>query len=503
MPLYMNMHKNILLFFILSTVSASPLLAQEKKPNIIFILSDDHRYDFMGFTGAVPGLKTPHMDQLAKEGAHMSNAFVSTALCSPSRASILTGQYAHTHTIVDNSAPLPEGLTFFPQYLQELGYKTGFFGKWHMGNTDDMPQPGFDHWVSFRGQGTYYDPVLNINGKRIPQEKGTYTSDRLTELAVEWIEGLKADEPFMLYLSHKAVHSECLPAERHRDMYDTVPVVTPPSMYLTVTDSSEFFGDIIQSPQTHVNFKDIPEWVRKQRYSWHGVDYMYHGQIKFDEFYKAYLETLMGIDESIGKVTALLKEKGMAENTVVIYIRDNGFSFGEHGRSDTRHAYEESMKVPLLVKYPAQVQAGISPEQMVMNIDIAPTLLDIAGLRQLPENIQGKSFLPVLKQENVAWRDRIFYEYYWEMAYPSTPTIFAVRTDDFKFIFNHGLWDINELYNIKEDPFEMNNLIRDPEYKETAKSLRDEIWTWLEDTEGAQIPLKRINHPKLDHLHNG
>ncbi|HLU89210.1 MAG TPA: sulfatase [Cyclobacteriaceae bacterium] len=494
--------KPLLLSFLI--VWGSPELpAQQKKPNIVFILSDDHRYDFMGFTGKVPGLKTPHLDQLAREGAHMKNAFVSTSLCSPSRASILTGLYAHTHTIVDNSAPLPEGLTFFPQYLQELGYKTGFFGKWHMGNTDDMPQPGFDHWVSFRGQGTYYDPVLNINGKRIPQEKGTYTSDRLTELAVEWIEGLEADEPFMLYLSHKAVHSEFLPAERHRGMYDTVPVVTPPSMYLTVTDSSEFFGDIIQSPQTHVNFKDIPEWVRKQRYSWHGVDYMYHGQIKFDEFYKAYLETLMGIDESIGKVTALLKEKGMEENTVVIYMGDNGFSFGEHGLIDKRHAYEESMKVPLLVKYPAQVQAGISPEQMVMNIDIAPTLLDIAGMRQLPENIQGKSFLPVLKQENVAWRDRIFYEYYWEMAYPSTPTIFAVRTDDFKFIFNHGLWDINELYNIKEDPFEMNNLIRDPEYKEVAKSLRDEIWTWLEDTEGAQIPLKRINHPKLDHLHNG
>src|SRR5690606_23961762 len=168
-----------------------------------------------------------------------------------------------------------------------------------------------------------------------------------------------------LYLSHKAVHADFSPAKRHKGMYDTLPIVTPPSMYLTVTDSSEYFGDIIQAPQTLVNFKDIPEWVRKQRYSWHGVDYMYHGQIKFDGFYKAYLETLMGVDDSIGEITALLKERGLEDNTVVIYMGDNGFSFGEHGLIDKRHAYEESMKVPLLVKYPNQVEEGISLEQMV------------------------------------------------------------------------------------------------------------------------------------------
>lgn len=496
------MKKNFLLILFLMAGIFSAL-AQQKKPNIVFILSDDHRHDFMGFTGAVPGLKTPHMDQLAREGAHMSNAFVSTALCSPSRASILTGQYAHTHTIVDNSAPLPVGLTFFPEYLQKMGYKTGFFGKWHMGNTDDMPQPGFDQWVSFRGQGTYYDPTFNINGKRIPQAKGGYTSDLLTEQALDWINRLDEDEPFMLYLSHKAVHAEFEPAERHKGMYDSLPIVTPPSMYLTVNDSSEFYGDIILSPETTVNFKDIPEWVRKQRHSWHGVDYMYHGQIPFDKFYRAYLETLMALDESIGKVTSLLKEKGLEENTIVIYMGDNGFSFGEHGLIDKRHAYEESMKVPLLVKFPGKIEAGITLDQMVMNIDIAPTLLEIAGMEQIPDQIQGKSFLPLLQQKDVEWRDRIFYEYYWEMAYPSTPTIFAVRTDEYKFIFNHGLWGINELYNIKEDPYEMNNLIRDPEHQERAKNMRNEIWSWLENTGGEQIPIKRISHPKLDHHHQG
>jgi arylsulfatase A-like enzyme len=498
------MKKNFFLILLLMAGNFAVLAQEEsEKPNIVFILSDDHRYDFMGFTGAVPGLQTPHMDNLAKEGAHMSNAFVSTSLCSPSRASILTGQYAHTHTIVDNSAPLPDGLTFFPEYLQELGYNTGFFGKWHMGSTDDMPQPGFDQWVSFRGQGVYYTPVFNINGKQVPQPEGSYTSDLLTEHVLDWLNGLNTEEPFMLYLSHKAVHSEFMPAKRHEGMYDTLPIVTPPSMYLTANDSSEYYGDIILSPQTYVNYKDIPDWVRKQRYSWHGVDYMYHGLIPFNKFYKAYLETLMGVDESIGEVTTWLEENGLEENTIVIYMGDNGFSFGEHGLIDKRHAYEESMKVPLLIKYPKKVQAGITLEQMVMNIDIAPTLLDIAGMEQTPDQMQGVSFLPLLQGEKVDWRDRVFYEYYWEMAYPSTPTIFAVRTDEYKFIFNHGLWGINELYNIQKDPFEMNNLIRDPNHKELAKNLRDEIWTWLENTDGEQIPIKRINYPKLDHEFEG
>ena len=211
----------------------------------------------------------------------------------------------------------------------------------------------------------------------------------------------------------------------------------------------------------------------------------------------------MALDESIGNVTSWLEENGLEENTVVIYMGDNGFSFGEHGLIDKRHAYEESMKVPLLVKYPGKVKAGITLDQMVMNIDIAPTLLEIAGMDQTPDQMQGVSFVPILQQEKTTWRDRVFYEYYWEMAYPSTPTIFAVRTDDYKFIFNHGLWGINELYDIKNDPYEMNNLIRNPQYKEVAKELRDEIWTWLEDTGGEQIPIKRVSHPKLDHRHQG
>src|SRR5689334_13386118 len=192
------------------------VIAQDtKKWNIIFILADDHRYDAMGFMKKIGGLQTPGLDRMAREGAHVKNAFVSTALCSPSRASILTGQYAHTHTVVDNEAPLPRNLTFFPQYLKQSGYQTAFLGKWHMGNTDDQPQPGFDYWVSFRGQGVYYDPEFNINGKREQQPKGSYTTDLLTDKAIGWMQGRDKKKPFFLYLSHKGVHAEFFPAKRH------------------------------------------------------------------------------------------------------------------------------------------------------------------------------------------------------------------------------------------------------------------------------------------------
>ena len=178
-----------------------------KPKNIIFILSDDHRYDFMGFTGKVPGLKTPNLDRIANEGAHFENAFVSTALCSPSRASILTGQYAHTHTVVDNQSQAPKSLIFFPQYLQKAGYQTSFFGKWHMGGGGGEPRPGFDRWVSFAGQGVYYNPRMNIDGKVVAYRDSAYVTDILTDLTLDWLKKRKKDKPFFVYLSHKAVHS--------------------------------------------------------------------------------------------------------------------------------------------------------------------------------------------------------------------------------------------------------------------------------------------------------
>jgi arylsulfatase A-like enzyme len=498
------MNSKLKIIFLLTGMLFTDILFAQKSTspemNIIFILADDHRYDAMGFMKKIPGLETPGMDQLASEGAHLSNAFVSTALCSPSRASILTGQYAHTHRVVDNSAAMPPDLKFFPQYLQQAGYQTAFFGKWHMGHADDMPQPGFNYWLSFQGQGVYNDPTFNINGKRVKQPAGSYTTDLLTDYAVDWMNARDKSKPFFVYLSHKGVHAEFYPAKRHQGKYARLPVVCPPSMYLTATDSSRTYG-IMTAPATTVNYRDIPSWVRDQRYSWHGVDYMYHGEIPFDVFYRRYLETLQAVDESVARVLNWVKENGQEKNTMIVYMGDNGFSFGEHGLIDKRHAYEESMRVPLLVWAPGMVKPNSVVDQVVMNVDLAPSFLELAGVKK-PAQIEGYSFIDLLKGKPESWkRDKVYYEYYWESAFPQTPTTFAIRTDQYKYIFYQGVWDINELYDLKADPYEMNNLVRDTSHRKIGLELKKDLFEWLLKSGGENIPLKMPVQTRFDNLY--
>lgn len=470
---------------------------KKKKPyvsgkNVVFILSDDHRYDFMGFMGKVPFLQTPNMDRMAAQGAHLQNAFVSTSLCSPSRASILTGQYAHHHRVVDNQSMVPDSVTFFPQYLQQAGYQTGYVGKWHMGEHHDNPRKGFDYWASFKGQGTYYNPSMNVNGVRKEHTDSSYITDVLNDYAFEFLANREKDQPFFLYLSHKSVHSEFLPAPRHRNQYSDEAPAYPKTMYPPGHEKSTLEHDEVY------NYKDLPDWVKAQRDSWHGVDHMYHGAIDFDEFYRNYCETLLALDGSIGQVLDYLEEEGLMENTIVFYMGDNGFSFGEHGLIDKRQAYEESMRVPLLIMAKGEINQGMKVAEVVQNIDIAPTILEMAGL-STPVNMDGSSFNQLLLDENVNWKDTIFYEYYWERPFPQTPTVHAIRTDKYKYIRYHGIWDINELYDIETDPLEMNNLIRNPAYKEVSINLRKSLFNWLEETDGLDMPIVSDRGRRFDH----
>ncbi len=466
-------------------------IAGAKPMNVVFILSDDHRYDFMGFTGKVPFLKTPNMDRMAKEGTHIQNAFVTTSLCSPSRASILTGQFSHRHQVIDNQSAIADSSTFFPQYLEKAGYETAFFGKWHMGEHHARPRKGFTHWESFKGQGVYYNPTLNINGEEKSFGDSTYITDLLTEHAVDWLQNRDKRKPFFMYMSHKGVHSEFAPAQRHNDAYEREALTYPVTMFPDKVAKDDY------------DYENVPEWVKKQRYSWHGVDYLYHGQMDFDTFYRKYTETLLSVDESIGEVIAALEKEGILENTVVFYMGDNGFSFGEHGLIDKRQAYEESIRVPLLAFGGGQLLSKDSVDHLIQNIDIGPTVLAMAGL-QKPSKMDGESFLPILKGEDPEnWRERIYYEYFWERPFPQTPTVHAVRTDKYKFIRYYGLWDLNELYDLENDPYETKNLIRSEEHKEIAKTLRNDIFDWLEETGGMQIPLKRDGGARFDHGYKG
>jgi len=283
-------------------------------------------------------------------------------------------------------------------------------------------------------------------------------------------------KPFFMYLSHKAVHAEFQPAQRHKGRYKGKKIKLPATFEQTKTGE----------------YRDLkwPEWVKQQRISWHGVDYMYHGNADFNEMVQAYCETLLGVDESVGAVMDYLKKQGLDESTLVVYMGDNGFSWGEHGLIDKRHFYEESVKVPFLVRCPELFEGGKTIEKMVQNIDVAPTVLEMAGLKK-PEYMPGHSFSQLLKGDESKWRDRIFYEYYWEYDFPMTPTVFGVRTDQYKYIRYQGVWDRNELYDIKNDPDEMYNLIDKPEHQELVKDLANQLYNWLENTDGMQIPLKR------------
>lgn len=462
----------------LATLAAGAALpasaAKTVKPrNVIFILSDDHRYDALGFLKAQPWLETPQLDRLAHDGIHFKNAFVTTALCSPSRASILTGVYAHRHRIVDNNTPIPEGTVFFPSYLQKAGYKTGFFGKWHMGAETDEPKPGFDQWVSFRGQGTYLPTKdgLNVNGKHVEQ-KG-YITDELTDYALDWLRTLPKEQPYFLYLSHKAVHADFVPAERHKGRYKDAKFVYPPTMAES--------GEMAQHR---------PMWVQNQRNSWHGVDYPYHSDLDIAEYYKRYCETLMAVDESVGRVLQALEARGELDSTLVIYMGDNGFAFGEHGLIDKRTSYEESMRVPLLARCPDLFHGGQTVKDVVAGLDIMPTVLDVAGA-PVPAGLDGKSWLPLAQGKPVEWRKELLYEYYWERNFPQTPTQHALRTDRYKFIRYQGIWDVDELYDLQEDPLESRNLIFDEKHAALIKQMRERLFDLLEQTNGMNIPLQR------------
>ena len=418
-------------------------LAPEARPDIIFILIDDQRHDFLSFRDH-PWIETPNIDRLAERSVYFDHAYVTTSLCSPSRASIVTGQFAHSHRVLDNDTEIVPGTPTFPQELQKGGYHTGFVGKWHMGGSNDMPRPGFDYWASFKGQGPYTDPEMNINGERIQYEG--YTPDILTQLSIDFIESREGtNQPYLLYLSHKSIHEPFTPAPRHEGHYSTAAIPSP-------------------HPVEHSTGK--PQWLIAQRQSWHGAerDYDIYGDYgDYDTFFRRYSECMLGVDDSVGNIVQTLERLGRLENTVIIYYSDNGYMMGEHGLIDKRVMYEESIKVPAFVHWPEKAGEPRIDDRFILNIDIGPTILDIAGLAT-PESMHGQSFLPLITSQNTPWRDAFVYEYFIDPMAVQTPTIFGLRTKEYSYMTYHGVWDQYELYDMQNDPMQLNNLVGDVKY---------------------------------------
>ncbi len=447
----------VLLMFGASMSLAQPG-PQRSRPNIIFILVDDLRWDELGITGH-PFLKTPHIDRIGSEGARFRNAFMTTPLCSPSRASFLTGQYAHTHGITDNvdRSVASHKLITFPLLLQQAGYATAFIGKWHMGN-DDSPRPGFDRWVSFKGQGSYLNPEINEDGTDV-NGRG-YITDLLSGYAVEYIRR-RHEKPFLIYLAHKAIHPEVM---QHGD--GSVNLADTERFIPAERHSNLFIGKKIPRRPSAMRPPAGKPALQRTKRDPHSL------AASTDEVGLGRLRSLMAIEDGVGEILKALQETNQLENTVIVLASDNGYFYGEHGLSvERRLAYEESIRMPFLVRYPRLIKAGTIRDELVLNIDLSPTLLELAGLSP-PATVQGRSLVPLLKSSDNEWRRSFLIEYYSDKVFPWIQKMGykAIRTERWKYIHYLELDGMDELYDLKADPYEMRNII---DRRDAARTLED------------------------------
>ncbi|MDF1711555.1 MAG: sulfatase [Akkermansiaceae bacterium] len=457
------------LFILFASLALTTLGLAAKRPNVVFILTDDQRADALGCMGH-PHLKTPHIDRLAKEGILFKNHFCTTSLCSPSRASILGGLYAHSHGVVNNFTDYPKDLPTFPRQLQSRGYTTAYIGKWHMGEDDDSKRPGFDHFVTHRGQGKYFDTEFRTNDGERKVVPGYYTTV-VTDMALDWMKAQEdGEKPFLLMLGHKAPHSFYFPEKKYEKSFDHVRV---------------------PYPETAFRLDDKPKWISQRLSTWHGIygplfdwrkefpDTSAAGMLDFEKMVRAYWGTLLSVDDSVGRLYAYLKKIGELDNTLFIFTSDNGLLEGEHGMVDKRTGHEPSLRIPLVVRYPGLTTTAKTIEAQTLTLDFASSILEICGAPPLLKT-QGRSWKNLVTNGDPNWRTSWYYEYNYEKQFPYTPNVRALRTNEWKYIrYPHGDGSADkhmaELYHLKSDPGETTNLIADEKHKETVAKLRKEL----------------------------
>ena len=452
--------------------------AKKSRPNFLVILIDDLRYDEFG-AGGHPYMKTPHIDRLAHEGALFERAFHTTSICSPNRASIMTGQYASRHGIIDNVArgAMSHRLPNYHLELQKLGYETAHIGKWHMGN-DGMPRPGYDYWVSYDGHGRIVNPRLCHDGKYL--DHTGYITDIMNGCALEWLER-KHDKPWSLFFAHKAVHPDAeqaadgtvafgklggyIPAERHKGLYKDAIFPKKPNMLS--------YDEVVkQKPVWKETF-----FLRAKPESRALLDSIHAGT---QEEIRLRARMMAAVDEGVGAILALLEKKGELDNTCIVFLGDNGYFFGEHGLGpERRFAYEEGIRSPFLVRFPPKIKPHSRFSNLLICQDIAPTLIELAGGKPGPQ-IQGRSILGILNNRKAPWRKAVLAEYWAEQAYPWLigMTYKAIRTDRYKLIHwvNRGRnQELDELYDLDKDPFELKNLIKSKAHAAIREKLHREL----------------------------
>jgi arylsulfatase A-like enzyme len=464
---------------------ACAALSANKQPNILFLFTDDHATQALSAYGH--GLnKTPNLDRIAKEGMLFRRCLVTNSICAPSRAVILTGKYSHLNGQLTNKDVFDGSQQTVPKLLQKAGYQTAIVGKWHLKSTPT----GFDHHEVLVGQGSYYNPILITNGERVKHEG--YTTDLITDQAFDWLDKRDKKKPFFLMCQHKAPHGRWEPALRHLGIFDDVDIQEPSTLFddyagrgksasMHKMGIANHMGDArlmfkYSSKFTPEQFKVFDGYFRprnesflaakleaKERTRWH-----------YQRYIKNYLSCVKAVDENVGRLLDYLDKQGLAENTVVVYSSDQGFYLGEHGWFDKRWMFDESLRTPLIARWPGVTKPGTESADMVSNVDFAETFLEIAGAA-VPSEMQGRSLVPVLKGATPKdWRTSHYYHYY-EAGGHGVPIHYGVTTKSYKLIRYPAPMDEWELYDLKKDPRELKSVFGRPEYAQTVKRLEKEL----------------------------
>ncbi|EMB15114.1 sulfatase/phosphatase domain-containing protein [Rhodopirellula europaea] len=506
--------------------------AKAKRPNIVFVFSDDHALQAIGAYGSKIN-KTPNLDRIANEGAVFHNSFCANSICGPSRACILTGKHSHINGFLRNGNRFDASQVTFPKLLQDVGYQTALIGKWHLG-TDPV---GFNHWEILPGQGNYYNPdFIQMDGSR--KRYTGYVTDIITENTLNWLQNDRdEDQPFVLMCQHKAPHRNWSPPPRHFDLYKGVDVPEPETLFDDYAARSKLLHESEMSLENHFYWghdmkfhgeslfpeQFLPrlgngEYRRmndEQKAAWDAayepenqkfIADMKAGKLsskditkwKYQRYIKDYLGTVQAVDDSVGELLAYLDESGLAENTIVIYSSDQGFYLGEHGWYDKRWMFEESLRMPFLIRWPGVIAPGTESTAPIQNIDYAPTFLEAAGA-EIPEAIQGRSMVSMMKdgcRASSTWRDAVYYAYYENAAVHMVPVHDGVRTERYKLMFFPRSREWN-LFDLETDPLELKSVHDDPEYADILAGLKKRYVDLrdLYDVNSATIPATRGDEP--------
>jgi len=479
--------RKTLLSLLSLTFALSASSQAAKRPNILFIFTDDHGYQAISAYGSNRN-KTPNIDRIANEGMRFENCFVTNSICGPSRAVIQTGKHSHLNGFLTNGNTFDGSQQTFPKLLQKGGYQTAIFGKWHLKSAP----AGFDQWKVLVGQGPYYNPPIRT-AEGTSKIEG-YTTDIITDMTLDWLKnGRDKDKPFMLMCQHKAPHRNWQPGPDHLNTYDDVEMPYPETFWDDYKGRTEPASTQAMTVSGHLSKNDLKlnkpggltsaqlqDWNRayepknktfleanlegKELIKW-----------KYQRYVKDYLRCVASVDDNIGRLLQELDDSGLAKDTVVIYSSDQGWYLGEHGWYDKRWMYEESFKTPLVARWPGVVKPGSVNKDFVSNLDFAQTFLDIAGVKEIPEPMQGTSIVPVLKGETPDdWRKSVYYHYYEFPGAHSVRRHYGVRTEKHKLINFYNV-PSNELYDLEKDPNELKSVYGDPAYAKVQAELEAEL----------------------------